>query len=363
MKTLLFLSILVNTLWVGAQTYTLTWQWNALDSIHNQEYNLSTLWENTMQQYSSDKLEFYEDVTCKKQVQPDTLYQIWSKNQISMYSYGILQVTEVWKETPKGIQSNVQQIGFLLSQPINITYKTLYLNPKNSQKMIQQTSISGDCKGIANVPLTEYLKKHAFDYKIIQKPENFSMKPNLKFIYNDEAEQRKDKKFELLFDYFPAKNQVFGHTYQRTPDLEEQFHLLSRYNCPVVNEVLRKEWITFITQKKLWIKTKNWESLLEQPCNFIVYLEGVQNVTQTTYTRMRVYLTNGKLSETPNSLCAELNAKAMRSLEKFTQKRANIDLNTVFKENKVDFLVAYINGTYAKNVEEGINLRKMMFGK
>lgn len=340
------------------------WKIDITKEASKNKYPFSEISEYLYDCIQSKKIPLYTDSTCKNKLNKENFTQyLYQKNQ-SVAGYTILKIGEKWRFSTKGgILSKVIFLSYENpSLPEKDTHRNLYVSPKYISSMLNEIKLSGYYQGRANIPLSEWIKKHDFEYTMLYTSAPLPKPPYL-FEYNKEIDDTTYKKIQLLFDFFPEKNEVYGRTYTRNKDVFENFVYVQSYTNEYQNGVFRSTLLDFLKKNKL-LKKENAdieEILGNSLANYVFYFEGIRTKLGIEWTNIRVYLSSGKSATTPQILCGVVPKNKIKSIERYFKEKVRYSFTEYFTSVKIDFLVSYINNSYAKDVEEGLFLRRYLF--
>ncbi|MDW8347907.1 MAG: hypothetical protein RML94_13180 [Bacteroidia bacterium] len=340
--------------------YIVTWRLNLEVEAQKNKFSLIEISEYLHQQTQLTKSCFYADSLFKHKVNLQILSQhLYEKNQ-SIAGYKILYISELWRFTQAGIRSNV--LSFVYENP-NLPpddpYKNLYVSSKFIPTMLREIKLSGYYQGRASIPLGEWIKKHDFEYTILKSSPSLPGGAYV-FVYEQSIDEQYPKKTQILFDFFPQKNIIFGHTYVRDKTIEENFMYTPQYKNESQNQKFRDLLLTFMQRNKLLKHDENIEDMLQSPANFVFYFDALVDVKGLEWISLRVYLTAGKSPASSYIQCAFLSQNKIKSLDNFLKRSTGLGLSEYFLQDKVDFLVSYINNSFANNAEDGLVLKNYL---
>jgi hypothetical protein len=358
----LFLSLIAYTHAVQ-NTYTVLWKLHLHKESAKNKYSFSEISE-YIYNISQDKTSiFYTDSLCKNKLNKNNFTQhLFEKNQ-SVAGYIFMNVQEDWKFTPEGIISKVTFLSFENPDlPQKDPYRTLYVSQKSISTVLKNIIFSEYYKGRADVPLGEWIKKHNFEY-ILLKTVPTLPQPPYKFQYNKTIDDTTYKKIQILFDFFPENNKVFNRTYKRDNNVLESLSYLHTYSNEAQSALFRNTLLDALQKNKLIKSSPEIEDVLQNnTANYVFYFEGIYSSIGLEWTAIRVYISSGVHSAVPQLLCANIPKNKIKVIDAYFKKNSGNTFTEYFTKIKIDFLVSYINNTYAKNTEEGLMLRDYLFG-
>lgn len=361
--SLSFISITLH-LWAGVSSYTVFWRLDLHKESEKNKYSFSEISEYIYNITQGKKTVFYSDSTCKNKLKKETFTQyLFEKNQ-SVAGYTWLNVQEEWKFSAEGVVSKVTFLSFE-NPSLNEkeTYRKLYVPAKYISTLLNEISISGYYNGRANIPLSEWIKKHDFDYTVLKTAPELP-KPPYSFQYNKVIDDTTYKRIQLLFDFFPENNKVFDRTYKRDKATLEELSYLHTYSNEAQSNLFRNVLLESLEKNKLLKSNSDIEEILQNnTANFVFYFEGITTSKGLEWTDIRVYVTSGIHSTLPQYLCVDVSSKSkIKTVDDYLKKKSGYTLEEYFRKVKVDFLVSYINNSFAKDAEEGLILRHYFFG-
>jgi len=359
---LYLLLILCTEIQATEKTLLVLWKADLSKESERNKYPFSEIADYLYKSIQNKKILFYTDSSCKNKLNKETFTQsLYEKNQ-SVAGYTIIKVQEEWKFSPEGIISKV--VFFCFENPNlsdNDIHRKLYVPQKLIPTLLREITLSGYYRGRANVPLSEWIKKHDFEYTVLKTSAGLPEKPT--FQYNKEIDDTTYKNVQLLFDFFPEKNRVFGQNYTRDKNVEENFMYLPKYNNEAQSNEFRNILLEALEKNKLIKSNADIEEMLQNaPANYVFYFDALHTQAGIQWTNIRVYISAGKNATIPHVLCANIPQNKIKTIENYFKKRSKYSFTEYFTKAKIDVLVSYINNSYAKDTEEGLVLRNYLLG-
>lgn len=355
----LFLS---DEVWGKENICTVLWQLDLRKEALKNKYSFSEISEYLYNNIQHKKTVFYTDSTFKNSLSKETfMHNLYEKNQ-SVAGYSLIKVRETWKFMPEGIVSKVTFLSFENpGLPEGDLYRKLYVQQKYISVVLKEILLSGYYQGRADIPFSEWLQKHDFDYTVLNASASLP-KPPYTFQYNKAIDDTAYKRIQLLFDFFPETNRVFNHTYKRDKNTLEELSYLRSYNNEAHSATFRALLLEALQKNKLIKSSPDIEDVLRtKTANFIFYFEALSTRAGLHWTAIRVYISSGVYSAVPQFLCANVPERNIKTIENYFKKNSGYSFTEYFTKIKIDFLVSYINHSYAKDTEEGLVLRQYLF--